>query len=170
MFIKIQNFKFLCLNFVEKHCKRKLSLFNICKNMLAQLLYISKRSANCTQEEIKKILASAQKNNPELGITGLLLYSDTRFIQYIEGERTKLMPFYDNLKKDERHHDTILMSLSLVKERIFPNWHMGEKLTSEDNINYISDITKEDKMVFDGVLEGSEDAGQRIQRVLQKFL
>ncbi len=138
--------------------------------MLVQLMYTSKRSANCTEAEIEKILASSVKNNPEIGATGLLLYSDTKFVQYVEGERLKIMPLYDKIKKDTRHYDTVLMSLSLVKERLFPNWHMGGRLTSEDNIEYISNITREEKMIYDNVLEGSEETGKKIQRLLEKFL
>ncbi|MEQ9165113.1 MAG: BLUF domain-containing protein, partial [Fulvivirga sp.] len=48
--------------------------------MLSQLVYVSNRKPNCTEEEIEKILASCKKNNPPLNITGILLYSDKKFI------------------------------------------------------------------------------------------
>jgi Sensors of blue-light using FAD len=54
--------------------------------MLSQLVYVSNRKANCTEAEIEKILASCKKNNPPLNITGVLLYSDIKFIQLVEGE------------------------------------------------------------------------------------
>ncbi len=138
--------------------------------MLAQILYISKRSENCDEAEIQKILESAIRNNPAEGATGLLLYSDTKFIQYVEGERVKILALYDKIKQDERHHDIILMSLSLIKDRVFPNWHMGGKPTSETEIDYITDITKQEKMIYDNILEGSEETGKKIQKVLEKFL
>ncbi len=138
--------------------------------MLVQFLYVSKRSKNCTDTEIEKILASSVKNNQEIGASGLLLYSETKFMQYVESDILKIKLLYEKIKTDSRHYDIFLLSFSLIKERIFSDWHMAGKTTSEDNIEYISNITKEEKMVYDNVLEGSEETGKKIQRLLQKFL
>ena len=51
--------------------------------MLSQLVYVSQRNQSCTATEIDKIMASCEKNNSALGITGVLLHSEHRFIQLL---------------------------------------------------------------------------------------
>jgi hypothetical protein len=66
--------------------------------MLAQITYMSDRNSDCTQTEIKDILSSCKKNNPTLEITGVLLYSDSKFIQMVEGESKTIIGLYDKIK------------------------------------------------------------------------
>jgi len=56
--------------------------------MLSQIIYVSVRNANCSDEEIQKILESSNRNNGKLDITGVLLYSRNKFLQVLEGEKT----------------------------------------------------------------------------------
>ncbi|PZR30336.1 MAG: bluf domain protein [Azospira oryzae] len=137
--------------------------------MLAHLAYVSVRKNSCTEPEIEKILASCKKNNPPLNITGALLYSENQFIQYVEGEAIELMSLYDKIKKDQRHEKTVMISYSPITDRIFPSWHMGNrKITSED-IDFVTDITADDKDVFTKIINGKEADGAKVQNLLVKF-
>jgi len=137
--------------------------------MLSQLVYVSSRAAICNDDEIENILASCKKNNPELGITGILLYSDTKFIQMVEGEYKTIFTLYDKLKKDSRHYDFYMISCAPIKERAFPSWHMGSKKFSESEVNFKTDIQEEDKLIFDHILNGTEENGQAVLNTLKKF-
>ncbi|MTI39419.1 BLUF domain-containing protein [Fulvivirga lutimaris] len=137
--------------------------------MLSQLVYVSNRKQHCTEEEIEKILASCKKNNPPLNITGILLYSDKKFIQLVEGESKVIMELYDKIKKDDRHTNPMMISLSPVKEKSFPSWHMGSKKLPAGKVDYKTDITTEDKNVFESILNGKEENGERVLNMLKKF-
>lgn len=137
--------------------------------MLSQLVYVSKRKANCTTEEIDKILASCKQNNPDLGITGILLYSQDKFIQLVEGESSIVMKLYDKIKKDDRHKDCVMISLAPIKEKSFPSWHMGSKQIKQDKIDYNTEITTKDKQIFDQILSGKEGNSEAVLKTLQKF-
>ncbi len=137
--------------------------------MLAQLVYLSKRKSNCTEEEINKILEACKRNNPELGITGILLYSKDKFIQLVEGENKTIMSLYDKIKGDPRHENCVLVSLSPIKEKTFPSWHMGSKKIKENIMDYDTDISLEHKSTFDAILTGKEQDGDRVLKTLQKF-
>jgi hypothetical protein len=63
--------------------------------MLSQLTYVSNRNPNCTNEEIEKILLSCKENNPSLEVTGVLLYSETKFIQMVEGNSKTILELYE---------------------------------------------------------------------------
>lgn len=136
--------------------------------MLSQLVYVSNRKPNCTQEEIDKIVESCKKNNPGLNITGVLLYSDTKFIQLVEGEANTITALYDKIKKDVRHSNPIMISYNAIKERAFPSWHMGTKQVGTD-VQYLTEISGEDKDVFTALLNGKEENGQKVLNLIKRF-
>ncbi|HEY9049628.1 MAG TPA: BLUF domain-containing protein [Ohtaekwangia sp.] len=137
--------------------------------MLTHLVYVSARKRNCTDEEIEKILAACRANNGPLDITGVLLYSDTRFIQYVEGKSTALTNLYDKIKKDTRHEKVVMISYNPITERIFPSWQMGSLKITSDDISFITDITSQDKDVFQKIISGKEADGAKVRDLLVKF-
>lgn len=137
--------------------------------MLSQLVYVSKRNANCTEEEITDILEACKKNNPGLGITGILMYNENKFIQLVEGDSRTIMNLYDKIKDDSRHSNCIMVSLSPIKEKTFPSWHMGSKNVSDNVMDYDTQISAEHKRTFDNILSGKEQDGDRVLKTLQKF-
>lgn len=137
--------------------------------MLSQLVYVSNRKPNCTAEEIEKILVSCKKNNPPLNITGVLLYSDTKFIQLVEGDAKVITSLYDKIKLDARHSNPMMLSYGPIKEKSFPSWHMGSKKMAATDVDFKTDISAEDKKIFNNLLHGVEADGQRILNILKKF-
>jgi hypothetical protein len=137
--------------------------------MLSRLIYVSRRKKECTSAEIDKILQSCQKNNPSHNITGVLLYSPTQFIQYLEGEYKEIIGLYDRIKTDQRHSDTVMISTGIIKEKIFPGWHMGAKDLAGANIDYRTDISDEDRKVFNSLLSGTDQNGDRVISVIRKI-
>ena len=137
--------------------------------MLSQLVYVSTRKPSCTDEEIEKILASCKKNNPSLEITGVLLYSDTKFIQMVEGEYKLLMELYDKIKLDDRHRNVMMISCGPIKEKAFPSWHMGSRKIPGGNFEFETDITKSENAVFNQILTISEDNNNRVLGLLEKL-
>jgi len=124
---------------------------------------------NCTEEEIKKILSACEKNNPSLDITGVLLYSELKFIQLVEGESKTLNMLYDKIKLDKRHEKVFMLSYGPIKEKSFPSWHMGSRKISESEIDFQTEISVEDKKVFNKLLDGKEESGVKILEILKKF-
>lgn len=137
--------------------------------MLSQLVYVSTRKPNCTAEEIEKILDSCKKNNPALNITGVLLYSDTKFIQLVEGDAKGIMDLYDKIKKDNRHSNAMMISYNPISEKSFPSWHMAKRNITKSDLEFKTDISGEDKKTFNAILNGKEEAGQKVLNLLKKF-
>ncbi len=124
--------------------------------MLSQLVYVSARNTNCTEEEIQKILAACKKNNKEKDVTGVLLYSDTHFVQYLEGEYGKISSLYDKIKADSRHKNAIMINTAPIKERSFPSWQMGAKKFDNYEIEYQTALDSSEKDAFKYLLTGKE--------------
>jgi hypothetical protein len=137
--------------------------------MLSQLVYVSNRKSNCTDAEIQKILESCKKNNPSLEITGVLLYSDTKFIQLVEGNSKVITGLYDKIKGDNRHSNTMMISYGPIKDRAFPSWHMGARKIEGSSIDFKTAITNEDKNIFNNILSGKEENGTKVLGLLKKF-
>jgi hypothetical protein len=135
--------------------------------MLSQLVYISARKPNCTEAEIDKILAACRINNKELDITGVLLYSDKQFVQYLEGDYSEIFGLYDKIKGDDRHKNIVLINSTPIKNRVFPSWQMGAKKVDFDSIEYRTQISTEDQQEFQRVLAGNES--NRAVETIKKF-
>lgn len=136
--------------------------------MLSQLVYVSVRSSNCTEEEIQNILAACKRNNKEKDVTGVLLYSETHFVQYLEGEYSKISSLYDKIKLDNRHKDALMINTAPIKERSFPSWQMGSKKFNNDEIEYQTELNPSERVAFKSLLAGKESNQQTI-KLIKKF-
>ena len=94
--------------------------------MLVRLLYASRAKAPLTPEVIDAILQTSRKNNPAVGITGLLCHSGDVFMQVLEGGREAVSALYNRIAGDPRHTDVILLRYEEIAERRFASWSMGQ--------------------------------------------
>ena len=136
--------------------------------MLSHLIYVSQRKASCTETEIQKILDACIRNNGKADITGVLLYSETQFIQYLEGNYTKIIHLYDQIKGDTRHKSPVMVSSSPIKTRTFPSWQMGARKLGGD-IEYKTTLGPGERKVFVEILSGIKQHDQKALALLKKF-
>ena len=93
--------------------------------MLIQLTYSSRATSSLDSKDLRSLIATAQVNNVNRGITGALCYASGTFLQCLEGERLAVNQLYLHLAKDKRHDEMEISSMSEISERRFPNWTMG---------------------------------------------
>lgn len=137
--------------------------------MLAQLIYVSNRKSNCTEQEIEKILESCKKNNPPLGITGVLLYNDKVFLQLVEGEYKIIIDTYDKIKNDDRHEKCVMLSCGIIKEKSFSSWNMGLKKI-DNTIELLTNISNEEKKYLEYLISGNEEKdGLKALQIIKKI-
>lgn len=94
--------------------------------MLVRLLYASHAAQVPSPEIIDSILAACRANNPAKGITGILCYSGETFVQVLEGSRLEVSRLYNNIVRDDRHREIVLLSYEEISERRFCDWTMGQ--------------------------------------------
>ncbi|MCM2326981.1 MAG: BLUF domain-containing protein [Lysobacter sp.] len=94
--------------------------------MIVRLLYASRSTKHVTNEVIESILEQSRKHNPGLGITGILCQSGDIFLQVLEGGRTAVNRLYNEIVRDNRHKDVVVLHYEEVAERRFPGWTMGQ--------------------------------------------
>lgn len=137
--------------------------------MLSHLVYVSVRKKECTDEEIDKILASCEKNNSKLDITGVLLYSQSHFLQYLEGDYKEISDLYEKIKTDDRHKNVVLITTGMIKQRTFPSWEMGSKKINEDKIEFQTELNKDEARTFQDIVAGKNQEGNRSLELIKKF-
>lgn len=136
---------------------------------LYRLVYTSFRNPECDDHEIAKILASCKKNNPGRNVTGILIHSDSRFIQYIEGAKSDVEELFELIKKDTRHTAISRRNFESIDERIFPTWGMGFKDISKNELEFNSEVSAEDKKAFEELIKAEMDFTNSAVRLLQVF-
>jgi hypothetical protein len=94
--------------------------------MLVRLLYASRSASPLGPEVMDAILAQSRKHNPELGITGILCQSGEVFLQVLEGGRAAVNQLYNQIVRDARHRDAMVLHFEEVLERRFAGWTMGQ--------------------------------------------
>ncbi|MGY6532584.1 BLUF domain-containing protein [Glycocaulis sp.] len=96
---------------------------------LTRLIYHSRASfqaeAGTLSEELARILSAGLKNNPPLGLTGVLAVDGDRFIQVLEGPRRAVSSTFRRIAADKRHHDVILVICNEVDQRYFSGFSVA---------------------------------------------
>ena len=70
---------------------------------MIQLSYVSSATTDMSPSELLKLLQQCLKNNPPLGVTGMLLYGNGTFLQTIEGDDAVIDQLVERIAKDPRH-------------------------------------------------------------------
>jgi hypothetical protein len=94
--------------------------------MLVRCLYASRPAGGLRPADLHQILNQSRKNNPPLGITGLLCVSENLFIQVLEGGRDEVCDLYNAIVADPRHTQARLLMYEEIPHREFGNWTMGQ--------------------------------------------
>lgn len=101
--------------------------------MLSQLIYTSDAAPGLTDADLAAILASAHRNNPEWGLTGMLLFGRGHIIQVLEGPDDAIEAMMVRIEADMRHHGIRRQMVRTVDAREFADWSMGFHQLSEDD-------------------------------------
>jgi hypothetical protein len=89
------------------------------------LIYVSHAAEGLKSSDLQDILDKSRQWNSNVGITGLLLYKNTRFMQLIEGQEDVVRGLYQKILQDPRHRDLIVLQEDTEPERQFLGWSMA---------------------------------------------
>lgn len=94
--------------------------------MLVRLMYASRAVPAMDQDQLLAILRKCRADNPALGVTGVLCYSQGIFLQVLEGGRSAVNRLYNRIVTDPRHTQVEMLSYEEIGERCFAGWSMGQ--------------------------------------------
>jgi hypothetical protein len=122
------------------------------KSEIFQLAYVSSATILFSDTELEELLIKSRRRNEASGVTGMLLYRDGNFMQFLEGPREAVLDSMNRIKGDPRHRGVIVLLQETRPERDFSDWSMGFKKlgdSSEEQLAGYSDF-------LDGPLTGEE--------------
>jgi len=90
-----------------------------------QVVYTSRATASFRASDLDSILRASRRNNPALGVTGMLLFMNGEFMQALEGPDDNVRELYAKLQRDPRHTDCRMLREGPIEAREFPDWSMG---------------------------------------------
>jgi hypothetical protein len=79
---------------------------------------------NFNYQDLKAIMEVSSKNNRLSGLTGMLCYCDSMFLQILEGNCEVVSRTYHRIITDKRHHTPTLIECVPIESRIFGSWSM----------------------------------------------
>jgi len=91
---------------------------------LKSLTYTSLARLDLDAADIEAIHRTAREVNALEGITGLLIFNGTHFLQIIEGAPDAIDELVERLRRDSRHQGVEIRDERQVDERSFPDWSM----------------------------------------------
>lgn len=92
---------------------------------LFQIVYTSTAVEHFGKPELVEMLKGSVQRNKRVGITGLLLFRDSCFMQVLEGEEQPVKALFDKISHDRRHRNVIPLLQEHINERCFPNSAMA---------------------------------------------
>ncbi|GHF71353.1 BLUF domain-containing protein [Seohaeicola zhoushanensis] len=104
---------------------------------MSELMTISYRSLARLREpssQLQAILEESRQRNDELGVTGILLFDGTYFMQTIEGPVEATASVFARIVEDGRHDDVVPFGVAKIAKRAFPDWTMeliGPEVTAD---------------------------------------
>ena len=91
------------------------------------IIYLSAGIKWFSERELKDVLAISILNNRANHVTGMLLYSEGNFIQFLEGKKNDVQETFQKISKDHRHGGVTHIASGTMNDRKFPDWAMGFK-------------------------------------------
>ena len=98
---------------------------------LYSLVYTSFALTLFDDSELEALLAQSRTANERVDITGMLLYRNGRFIQFLEGPEGAVRDLLDRISSDSRHTDLRLLVDGRPSARQFAEWTMGYEVIDE---------------------------------------
>jgi hypothetical protein len=91
---------------------------------LKSLTYTSLAALDLGAADLEAIHRAARELNALEGITGLLIFNGTHFLQIIEGVPQAIDDLVERLRRDPRHSSLEIRDQHEVDQRSFPDWSM----------------------------------------------
>ena len=90
--------------------------------------YVSTATEGLDVPALDALLADATAFNRMAGVTGVLMYDGTRFLQYAEGPRDGLASVHARIVNARRNSCVTELAAGPLRARWFPRWTMANRM------------------------------------------
>jgi hypothetical protein len=129
-----------------------------------RVAYTSLAALDLSEEQLLEIQRVARDLNGIDGISGLLIFDGTRFLQWIEGPPEAIDDLLERLRRDPRHSAFEIREEGRAEERLFGEWTMEMVQVSGRFLTARSDLAA-------GLPAGLPDhVRQRVEQMAEQVL
>ncbi len=118
---------------------------------LSSIVYRSRAVVAPTDYELYALVQAAQTRNEAESLTGLLLYDDGRFYQWLEGPPDGVGRVMRSIRLDKRHHDIEILSDKTTTTRQFGDWTMRLATRGVRSIHSIHNVVVPSTAVIEDI-------------------
>lgn len=122
---------------------------NLRYHVIFQLIYTCALNANVTCAKLNEIAQMCHSAYGDKKITGLSLCKNGSVLHILEGDRTTVEALYENILKDNRTINKLVLLRREIPDREFKTWSMGLKNTENTKATFILNTTNFSKALPD---------------------
>ena len=108
---------------------------------LFHIIFVSTATSMLSELALFELLCTTRARNERRGLTGLLLYSDGRFMEVLEGPESDVREVFESILRDPRHKNVDLLRFEWLEQRHFLDWRMGFR-TLHDAVDDIEGFSR----------------------------
>jgi hypothetical protein len=140
-------------------------------NRLHRLVYASAASGPLFADRLDRILLHARAHNTRRGVTGILLFQESRFLQALEGSADELLDLVGRIRRDRTHQNLTILEWGPADARVFastPMAYVSARNFTEEQRKALLDAL--DLTGVDAVMPSDEAVThKRVDAVLKAF-
>jgi len=107
---------------------------------MIRITYLSEESTPWTPRMLLDLLRQCHLNNPDLGLTGLLVHGNGSFLQTIEGDDDAVDTLVAKIARDPRHKNFRILRREVIQRRLYGGWSMGFQRLSEEMLKDVPEL------------------------------
>ena len=107
---------------------------------LSTVVYSSRALTPFSDRELQNLMQSAQARNHQERVTGVVLYDNSRFFQWLEGPPQGVERIMSSIRTDRRHTDVRIVAECTSTSRRFGEWDMKMAAQGADPAVWRGDI------------------------------
>ncbi|UOQ70330.1 BLUF domain-containing protein [Hymenobacter cellulosilyticus] len=135
---------------------------------LHHLAYQSTATSIPSEQELEDMLTQARAANLEYGLTGVLLYSQGRFMQVLEGSEEAVHFIYARIERDTRHHNVTTLTDGPISQRSFAHWSMGFNVMQAEHFRHLPGYLDPNSPAFSACIAANDTTA--LHTLLTAFL
>ena len=90
-----------------------------------RIVYVAEAAPGVANADVQDIVHRSRRNNAIAGITGILIWTGSVFLQAIEGSSDAVWRLLEVIEADHRHLGIMIISEKTIDQRLSPDWAMA---------------------------------------------
>jgi methanogenic corrinoid protein MtbC1 len=126
--------------------------------LLSNLVYRSRAVNPLSAPELHELALAAQSRNRNEAVTGLVLYDDDHFFQWLEGPTESLERIMRSIWNDPRHTDIEVLHNQPIATRAFGDWNMKLAAQGPNSVSWRAEVIEPPREVIEDLRQHPDAA------------